>query len=268
MGNTFISRNRVSNRQAVPLRCNSLQLLEQARIGQAVLAGLRALFPLCDGGVRDTEGRSHVAERELGGGSDAPALIRAWQLPAGSHLLQKLVDAQFADSLWVGVPIPVHFHGSYTSATLRAIANGRLPIANTFHTVYAASVTRERAIARLELVRATVSGQKGWVAASWRRADGSKGSVTVRFLLKDERRFFLAQLLVDAPTSGFLRDIPLARIEQAANVDPQIRHWIWDSFDLEVDAQGRPIWKRHRLRRPSGRRLDDAFYARVATAYL
>jgi hypothetical protein len=134
--------------------------------------------------------------------------------------------------------------------------------------VYAASVTRERAITRLELVRATVSGQKGWVAASWRRADGSKGSVTVRFLLKDERRFFLAQLLVDAPTSGLLRDIPLARIEQAANVDPQIRDWIWDSLDLEVDAQGRPIWKRHRLRRPSGRRLDDAFYARVATAYL
>jgi hypothetical protein len=37
---------------------------------------------------------------------------------------------------------------------------------------------------------------------------------------------------------------------------------------LERDAQGRLSWRRHRLKRPRGRQLDDAFYAQVATAYL
>jgi hypothetical protein len=129
-------------------------------------------------------------------------------------------------------------------------------------------MARERAITKLELIPVRVSGERGWVDARWHRADGSKRSAIARFRRRDELRFYIVQLLVNLPTGELLRDIPLARIEQAANADPQIREWILDSLDLEPDAQGRLTWRRHRLKRPEARRLDDAFYARVATAYL
>jgi len=129
-------------------------------------------------------------------------------------------------------------------------------------------MTRERALTKLELSPAIVSGTRGWVQARWRRRDGSKGDVFAHFRPKTEERWYLATILLDYPTSARLRDVPLARIEQAANADAEISQWIMESSELELDAQGRRIWPRHRLKRPTGRRLDDAFYARVATAYI
>jgi len=128
-------------------------------------------------------------------------------------------------------------------------------------------MTKERALTKLELAPATVSGQRGWVQALWKRRDGSKGDVFAHFRPKSAERWYLATILLDLPTSARLRDLPLARIEQAANADVEISEWIMESSDLELDAQGRRIWRRQRLKRPTRRRLDDAFYARVATAY-
>jgi integrase len=52
------------------------------------------------------------------------------------------------------------------------------------------------------------------------------------------------------------------------NADEEIRDWIFEGSALELDTKGRLVPRRHRFKRPAGRRLDDAFYARVATAYL
>jgi hypothetical protein len=106
------------------------------------------------------------------------------------------------------------------------------------------------------------------VGARWVRSDGSKGRATAAFRRESADRWYISELLVTVPTSELLRDVPLARIKAAVNADPKIREWVEKSAPpLDIDAQGRPIWRRHRLKRPAGRLLDDAFYARVATAY-
>jgi hypothetical protein len=130
-------------------------------------------------------------------------------------------------------------------------------------------MARERTLTKLELIPAVVSGRNGWVQARWERSDGSKGRATAAFRRESADRWYISELLVTLPTSELLRDVPLERIKAAANADPEVREWVEKSAPpLDIDAQGRPIWRRYRLKRPAGRRLDDAFYARVATAYL
>jgi hypothetical protein len=129
-------------------------------------------------------------------------------------------------------------------------------------------MTKERSLTKLELVRATVSGRKGWVEASWERADGSTGDAIARFRKKKAERWYIAQLLVTLPTTARLRDVPLARIEDAANADPGIRKWIEDATDPETLKRAHTAAaKRPKLARSKSRRLDDDFFKLVADAY-
>jgi hypothetical protein len=129
-------------------------------------------------------------------------------------------------------------------------------------------MTKERALTKLELVPAYVSGQPGWVDVRWQRADGSVGDAVAWFRLKKAERWYIARLLVSVPTAALLRDVPLARIEAAANADPRIRGWIEQAAPEEiVKSARRAAAKRPRLKRPKGRLLDDAFYERVGAAY-
>ncbi len=66
---------------------------------------------------------------------------------------------------------------------------------------------------------------------------------------------------MDLPTNALLRDVPLARIEAAANADERIRRWVADG----VRAKAQP---RQKLKRPASRRLDEQFYGEVAVAYI
>jgi hypothetical protein len=127
---------------------------------------------------------------------------------------------------------------------------------------------RERTLTQLELIPATVSGQHGWAAARWERSDGSSGRAFVQFRQRKPGRWYIAQLVIDTPTSALLRDVPLTRIESAANAaGSEIRQWIEDSAKLELQERRRQMPERHRLKAPTSRRLDDAFYREVATAY-
>jgi hypothetical protein len=129
-------------------------------------------------------------------------------------------------------------------------------------------MARQRTISKLELIPATVAGQPGWVEARWERSDGSRGSAFAWFRLRTAERWYIATLRVNQPTSQLLRDVPVARIEAAANAQPQIRQWIEKSAAPETVKHARSAAsKRVRLKRPAGRRLDDAFYAQVAAAY-
>jgi hypothetical protein len=128
-------------------------------------------------------------------------------------------------------------------------------------------MTRTRSLTHLELIRVQISGQPG-VEAVWRRADGSKGRVVVQFRPRTPERWYIAWLHVILPTAALLRDVPLSRIEHAANADPKIRAWIEQGFDeATIERMRRDAAKRPRLERPAARRLDAAFYERVATAY-
>jgi hypothetical protein len=129
-------------------------------------------------------------------------------------------------------------------------------------------MAKERAITQLELIRATVIGQPGWVAARWRRADGSTDDATVRLRHKTAERLYIAEFLMVAPTAVRLRDVPLARIEQAINADAKIRVWVEQGTDEQTLTRARSAAAaRPRLKRPEGRRLDDGFYQEVAAAY-
>jgi hypothetical protein len=129
-------------------------------------------------------------------------------------------------------------------------------------------MTRQRAITKLELIRTVHGGQEGWVTARWERSDGSKGAAAARFRLKTADRWYIAQLLLSSPTAKLLTEVPLARIEDAANADPEIRKWIMEGSELEFDEQGRFVpGPRPRLKRPKARRLDDRFYVMVASCY-
>jgi hypothetical protein len=127
-------------------------------------------------------------------------------------------------------------------------------------------MTRERRLTKLELTPASASDKPGWVEARWKRSDDSKGSVFARFSMKSEDSWYIAELLMHLPTGAKLRDVPLAKIEAAANASPEIREWIGESRPDAAEARRR--WsQRRRLQAPKTRRLDDAFYQRVADAY-
>jgi hypothetical protein len=122
-------------------------------------------------------------------------------------------------------------------------------------------MTRERALTQVELIPATVSGQRDWVEARWLRADATRGSVFAQLRRKTEHEWYIARLLINVPTGELLRDIPLARIEAAVNADERVRRWISGGVRRKQPP-------RQKLKRPSGRRLDDQFYREVASAYV
>jgi hypothetical protein len=129
-------------------------------------------------------------------------------------------------------------------------------------------VARERTITKLELIPATVSGQRGWVHARWERSDGSKGEAEAYLRPQTTTRWYIARMQVARPTTHLLQDVPLARIASAVNADPKIREWIELGTDKEtVKRMRRAATRRVKLKEPTGRRLDDAFYRRVADAY-
>jgi hypothetical protein len=129
-------------------------------------------------------------------------------------------------------------------------------------------MARARAITHLEITPVVVEEKKGWVEAHWRRADGSEGRVIAYFRLRAVERWYIARLWIDAPTTALLRDVPLARIENAANADPEIRPWLESSVpDEVVERRERDRAERPRLKRPTSRPLGDDFYRQVADAY-
>jgi hypothetical protein len=129
-------------------------------------------------------------------------------------------------------------------------------------------MARTRAITKVELVQALVSGQHGWVQAHWWRADGSHGAVTAMFRPRTAERWYIARLLVDVPSAELLRDVPLARIEHAVHADPEILEWVARGQEPAlVEQMKREALQRPRLARPTAHRLDDPFYSEVAEAY-
>jgi hypothetical protein len=136
--------------------------------------------------------------------------------------------------------------------------------------VYTVAVARERTITRLELKPVIVEGAEGWVEARWRRSDGSKGYAYADFRRRYADQWGISQLLIDAPTATLLAEVPLARIENAANADAEIRGWIEKgspAFQRELQGRRGGHRRRMRLKRPGQRRLDDGFYRQVANAY-
>ena len=132
-------------------------------------------------------------------------------------------------------------------------------------------MTKERALTRLTLTPATVMDREGWVEASWSRADGSTGRANAVFRRGKDQSWYLAFLLVAHPKAAELRDVPLTRIETAANADPAIREWMQRAIteDMFTRHVRRVLAsKRPRLERPAARRpLPDQFFKEVAAAY-
>jgi hypothetical protein len=129
-------------------------------------------------------------------------------------------------------------------------------------------MARARAITHLELIPVVVSGQEGWVEAKWERADGSEGGVVAHLRLRTAELWYIAMLMIVGPTTALLRDVPLARIENAVNADPELHPWLERSLPPDVvERRTRDRAERPRLRRPKDRRLDDDFYRQVAEAY-
>jgi hypothetical protein len=126
-------------------------------------------------------------------------------------------------------------------------------------------MAKARAITRLEIHPAEVAGQKHWVSAEWQRADGSRGFAAAHVRWKTAERLNVFQLLIEP---AYLRDVPVARIEEACNANSRIRDWIDRAFPQElVKTRKIEAAKRPRLKRPKSRRLDDEFFRSVAEAY-
>ncbi len=134
-------------------------------------------------------------------------------------------------------------------------------------------MAKARAVTQLELIPVHVMGEAGWLRVSWKRADGSRDDVVVKCRL-DARtgRWRVSALLALQPTSRSLREVPLARIEDAINAaGAEIKEWLEQSVDRDIlelaDKFARVRAKRHRLKRPAKRQLNDIFFERVAMAY-
>ena len=112
----------------------------------------------------------------------------------------------------------------------------------------------------------------------WLHADWGNGKAWVRFDLDEHNKLTrITEVRVLDPTPDSLRRIPLARIQNAAtargaglvqvmlavgfNQEPPPE--MFRAFSSEVIDDPR----RYRLKRPAGRKLDDAFFANVARAY-
>jgi hypothetical protein len=134
-------------------------------------------------------------------------------------------------------------------------------------------MTRKRSLTQLTLSHWRVLGEPGWINARWKRADGSEGRASVQFTLKNVGRWEVARVLIEKPTAALMRDVPLARIEQAVNASAKADKEMWDWLEQGggqewIKQQKQRAAKRPRLQRPASRRgLDDEFYELVAAAY-
>jgi hypothetical protein len=127
-------------------------------------------------------------------------------------------------------------------------------------------VTADRAITKIVLI--PITDRAGWVHAEWARKDGSSGQARVYLRLAAAERCAIYSIEVPMPTTALLRDIPLARIEAAANADPLAREWAARALGGEVPELAKAAAARRvKLRAPKKRLLDDAHYQLVADAY-
>jgi hypothetical protein len=116
----------------------------------------------------------------------------------------------------------------------------------------------------------------GWAEVTWH----ATSTAYVRFGLNPDRKtWHIAELRMLKPTSEAIRSLPLGRIEAAANATSgslalAVFHTQKPPADLEAHFRKERARQkktatagRFILERPTGRRLDDGFYARVAHAY-
>ena len=125
-----------------------------------------------------------------------------------------------------------------------------------------------------------IPGTGGWARVSWREGQPGEVVAYVRFSVEQPAlTLAVAELRFVEPWLRRHRELPLSRVENAANADTNTRfHIVKDSkrpaprdldeyFALKAKTSGRRVEPRYRLERPARRRLDDGFYAAVARAY-
>ena len=129
-------------------------------------------------------------------------------------------------------------------------------------------MTKERALTQLRLADVNFMGRRGYLEASWERADGTRGKAALSFRPSKAERWHVRDIWMREPTAEKLRDVPLARIEAAVNANPSLHKWLDEANpDAIVPGRRSQAAKRPKLERPAGRHLDDDFYRRVADAY-
>jgi hypothetical protein len=112
----------------------------------------------------------------------------------------------------------------------------------------------------------------------WLHADWGDGKAWVRFGKdKRDRLTRITELHAFDPSPESLRRIPLRRIHAAATMRGAglVQLMLALGFDKEPApdmftapvTRGMDVTRRYRIRRPAGKRLDDAFYKDVAHAY-
>jgi hypothetical protein len=116
------------------------------------------------------------------------------------------------------------------------------------------------------------AGPAGWVTAYWRRGVGSRERVArVRFEPLTNGWQRPKDVFVSA---SVLDDVPLRKIELAVNATDVVTETLekWRDKPSPVDfgsavQSALRSYSRMRLKRPSGRKLDDDFYRGVAFSY-
>jgi len=115
-------------------------------------------------------------------------------------------------------------------------------------------------------------------AGGWLLADWGDGKAWLRFG-KDKRNRLtrITELHTLNPSSDSIRRIPLKRIHAAATMRGAalVQLMLAKGFDEEPPLnmftnrapKGLELSRRHKLKRPTGKRLDDSFYKDVAHAY-
>lgn len=124
-----------------------------------------------------------------------------------------------------------------------------------------------------------VEGRGGWARVTWHAGRADEVVADVRFVF-DEPALTLrvVELRVSEPWVRRHRDLPLSRVENAANADANFKAHLGLAmkkapgdldvyFSLKSQTHSEKVQPRHRLERSAGRRLDDDFYASVGRAY-
>jgi hypothetical protein len=103
----------------------------------------------------------------------------------------------------------------------------------------------------------------------WTHVEWDGGDARVLVARGKDGRLAIAAIAVGDPTPEKLRRVPLGRIENALRVLDESVPGGTDllRFPGTMSIGSRSPGRRYKLKRPAGRRLDDAFYANVARAY-
>lgn len=116
------------------------------------------------------------------------------------------------------------------------------------------------------------AGPAGWVTAYWRRGARSREQIArVRFERLKNGWWRPADVFVPVPV---VDDVPWRKIELAVNANEAVTETLEEwldrkspvDFDSAVQAALDKV-PRMRLKRPSGRKLEDEFFGEVAFAY-